>query len=89
VAHEETIRLDRAFFQNPHQLYRRLRADGPVARVPIWGAVPVWLVTRYTEAKALLNDARLSKDHARLETMFPPGTGGNHTFPLNASMLND
>jgi cytochrome P450 len=87
VAHEETIRLDRAFFQNPHQLYRRLRADGPAARVLIWGAVPVWLITRYTEAKALLNDARLSKDHARLDTMFPPGTGGNHTFPLNASML--
>ena len=31
------IRLDRAFIQNPHELYRRLRAEGPVARVVIWG----------------------------------------------------
>ena len=81
------IRLDRAFIQNPHDLYRRLRADGPVARVVMWGAVPVWLVTRYTEAKALLNDPRLSKDHARLQMLFPPGTGGAHTFPVNATML--
>jgi cytochrome P450 len=82
-----TVRLDRAFIQNPHELYRRLRADGPVARVVMWGAVPVWLVTRYTEAKALLNDPRLSKDHARLQALFPPGTGGAHTFPVNATML--
>jgi cytochrome P450 len=81
------IRLDRAFIQNPHELYRRIRADGPVARVVMWGAVPVWLVTRYTEAKALLNDPRLSKDHARLQQLFPPGTGGAHTFSLNATML--
>jgi cytochrome P450 len=84
---EKMIRLDRAFIQNPHELYRRLRAKGPVARVVMWGAVPVWLVTRYTEARALLNDPRLSKDHARLQTLFPPGTGGAHTFPVNATML--
>jgi cytochrome P450 len=82
-----SIRLDRAFIQNPHELYRELRADGPVARVVMWGAVPVWLVTRYTEAKALLNDPRLSKDHARLQTLFPPGTGGAHMFAVNATML--
>ena len=70
------IRLDRAFIQNPHELYRRLRAEGPVARVVIWGAVPVWLVNRYTEAKALLNDPRLSKDHARVRRCFRPALAG-------------
>ena len=50
------IRLDRAFIQNPHELYRRLRAEGPVARVVIWA-------------------------------LFPPGTGGAHTFSVNATML--
>jgi cytochrome P450 len=50
------IRLDRAFIQNPHELYRRLRAEGPVARVVIWA-------------------------------LFPSGTGGAHTFSVNATML--
>ncbi|MGE2816091.1 cytochrome P450 family protein [Mycobacterium heidelbergense] len=81
------IRLDRTFIQNPHDLYRRLRAEGPAARVVIWGAVPVWLITRYTEARALLNDPRLSKDHARMQTLFPPGTGGAHAFSIDATML--
>jgi hypothetical protein len=36
-----------------------MRADGPVARVLIWGAVPVWLVTQYAEAKALLIEQRV------------------------------
>jgi cytochrome P450 len=81
------IRLDRAFIQNPHELYRRLRADGRVARVVIWRAVPVWLIPRYTEAKTLLNDPRLSKDHASVRALFPPGTGGAHTSSDNATML--
>jgi cytochrome P450 len=58
-----------------------------VARVVIWGAVPVWLVTRYTEAKALLNDPRLSEDHDRVRALFPSSTGGAHTFSVNATML--
>ena len=58
----------------------------PVARVVIWGAVPVWLVTRYTEAK-LLKNPRLSQAHERLQALFPDGTAGAHTFAINATML--
>ena len=81
------IRLDRKFVQDPHDLYRRLRVERPVTPVVMWGGVRVWLVTRYAEARALLNDPRLSKDHARASSLFPPGTGGSHATPLNATML--
>ena len=55
-------RLDRKFIQDPHTLYRRLRAEAPAAPVTMWGGTPVWLITRYDEAKALLHDSRLGKD---------------------------
>ena len=59
---KEPIRLDRAFVQDPHALYRRLRAEAPAHQVEMWGGVRAWLVTRYSEARVLLNDPRLGKD---------------------------
>jgi cytochrome P450 len=81
------IQLDREFLQNPHDLYRRLREDAPATSVVMWGGVRVWLVTRYAEAKALLNDSRLSKDHTRAMSLFPAATGGPHAAQFNAHML--
>jgi hypothetical protein len=66
-------RLDRESLQNPHDLYRRLRKEAPASPVVMWGGVPVWLAIRYAEANALLNDSRLSKNHARAVSLFPPG----------------
>ncbi|MGQ4487101.1 cytochrome P450 [Streptomyces sp. 372A] len=40
----------------------RLHAAGPLARVELPGGVPVYTVTHYAEAKALLTDSRLVKD---------------------------
>ena len=54
--------LDRRFTRDPHDLLRRLQLEGPVSRVLLWNRTPVWLVTRYNEARALLNDPRLSKN---------------------------
>ena len=54
----ELTRLNREFVQDPHALYRRLRAEAPVTPVVMWGGVSAWLVTRYAEARALLNDPR-------------------------------
>ena len=68
------MRLDRTFVQDPHALYRRLRAEAPAHPVVMWGGVRAWLITRYAEARALLNDPRLSKDQARALALFPPGT---------------
>ncbi len=84
---EETVRLDRTFVQNPHELYRWLRGEGPAHPVVMWGGVRAWLITRYSEARALLNDPRLSKDQAGALALFPHGTGGSHTSSLNINML--
>lgn len=84
----EPVPLGRKFVQDPHQLYRRLRAAGPAHRVIIWNGVPAWLITRYDEARELLNDPRLRKDNARVNELFPPGTAGGHASPLSAHMLN-
>ena len=84
---KEPVRLDRTFVQNPHELYRWLRGEGPAHPVVMWGGVPAWLITRYSEARALLNDPRLSKDQAGALALFPPGTGGSHASSLNINML--
>ena len=84
---DEPVRLDREFVQDPHALYRRLRTEAPAHPVVMWGGVRAWLVTRYAEARALLNDPRLGKDQARALALFPPGTDGSHASSLNVNML--
>jgi cytochrome P450 len=88
VGNQQPVRLNREFIQHPHELYRRLRAEGPAHPVTISGSVPAWLITRYGEARRLLNDPRLGKDHAKVLELFPPGTGSNHDTALAAHMLH-
>jgi cytochrome P450 len=54
--------LDAAFFVDPYAVYARLRAESPVARALTPAGLPVWLVTRYDDARQALNDPRLAKD---------------------------
>ncbi|GBG36066.1 cytochrome P450 family protein [Mycobacterium montefiorense] len=84
---ENAPRLGRAFIQDPHPIYRRLRAQAPAHRVQIWGEAQAWLVTRYAEARALLADPRLSKDWQRLNGFFPPTNNDPHRSLLNSHML--
>ena len=52
---------------NPFPLFARVRADGPVHEVTLPDGQRAWLVVRHPEARAALNDPRLSKDmHAAL-----------------------
>jgi cytochrome P450 len=52
---------------NPFPLFARVRADGPVHEVTLPDGQRAWLVVRHAEARAALNDPRLSKDmHAAL-----------------------
>ena len=52
----ETPELDSPFARTPMRVIRRLQAQAPVTRAVKWGNVPVWWVTRYEEANALLAD---------------------------------
>ncbi len=84
----ELTALSREFVQDPWPVYRRLRAAGPVQRVLVPGGIPMWLVTSYADARTLLADPRLSKDHAGVRELFPPGEAGPYNSPLAAHMLN-
>jgi cytochrome P450 len=54
---------------NPFPLFAELRARGPVHQVTLADGHDAWLVVRYDEALAALNDPRLSKDmHAALSS---------------------
>jgi cytochrome P450 len=59
---DTVVELDSAFFADPYDLYARLRAESPVARARTPVGLPVWLVTRYDDARQALNDPRLAKD---------------------------
>ncbi|MGW7057982.1 cytochrome P450 family protein [Streptomyces sp. NPDC054904] len=50
------------FTKNPYAIYSELRAAGPVHRVRTPGGQELFLVVGYEEARAALNDGRLSKD---------------------------
>jgi cytochrome P450 len=52
---------------DPFPLFARVRSAGPVHRVTLADGHPAWLVVGHDEARAALNDPRLSKDmHAAL-----------------------
>jgi cytochrome P450 len=52
---------------DPFPLFAQVRAGGPVHEVRLADGHPAWLVVGYEEARAVLNDPRLSKDmHAAL-----------------------
>jgi cytochrome P450 len=54
-------RLGAEYFQDPHSVHARLRAERPVSAVIMPGGTPAWLVTGYAEARAALADPRLGK----------------------------
>jgi cytochrome P450 len=54
------------YFDNVHDVMARLRADEPVCRATMPNGVPIWLITRYDDARAALTDGRLCKDNHRL-----------------------
>nr|WP_235921683.1 cytochrome P450 [Lentzea tibetensis] len=62
--------------QNPHAVHDELRAEGPVREVYLPHGLKVWMVTRYEEARAALNDPRLSKDVTGMNDLFD-----RHTAP--------
>jgi cytochrome P450 len=65
MSQADTVELGERFFTDPHELYRTLRQEAPVARVSMPDGQQAWVVTRYEDARPALNDPRLSKDASR------------------------
>lgn len=82
------IRLDRSFVHDTRSVYEALGTDAPPRPVIMPDGVPGWLVTRYADARALLDDRRLSKNHTRAAELFPDGVAASYQTPLTAHMLN-
>ncbi|MGH3164289.1 MAG: cytochrome P450 family protein [Trebonia sp.] len=81
------IRLDQEFYQDAHSVDARVRTEGPARPVLMPDGRPGWLVTSYSEARALLTDPRLSKDARGVAKVLPPGLEGAFASPLMANML--
>jgi cytochrome P450 len=81
------------FFADPHAVYSRLRATGPVHHVETPNRQRVWLVIGHAEARKAFADPRFSKDAAVAQKVYE-----RHTDPsvrdrdfaqsLSAHMLN-
>jgi cytochrome P450 len=81
------VPLDQAFYREPHEIYRRLRKEGPVRPVTMPDGRPGWLVTSYADARALLADPRLSKEAGGIAKVLPAGLEGAFASPLVRNML--
>jgi cytochrome P450 len=75
---ETTEALDRIpdnFMQRPYEILEPYRKAGRVHHVVFPHGADVWLVTRYADVRALLQDPRVSKDGTRMNEMFARHTG--------------
>jgi cytochrome P450 len=78
------MRFDEEYLKDPHRFFATLRTEGPTRQVEMPNGTPVWVVTRYDEVFAALNDPRLSMNNENARSW--PG----FVFPkqLNASLMN-
>src|SRR5262245_22638723 len=83
----DTIELDTDFAQDTHGRYVRLRAEAPVHPVLFEEGVRAWLVTRYADALALLNDPRLTKDPRRATAQLASDQARPYQASVFKSML--
>ncbi|MEU8901144.1 cytochrome P450 [Nocardia sp. NPDC048505] len=73
----EPIELGQEFMADPHPKYERLRRSGPVHKVRLRTGLEAWLIIGHAEARELLSDPRLSKDHKRThEVLAAAGIAG-------------
>ncbi|SDH57522.1 cytochrome P450 [Nonomuraea jiangxiensis] len=71
---------------DPPPALHALQREGPLVRVRLWDGSTPWLVTRYTEQRALLADRRVSADITRPGYPSPaPVRGG----PLSFILMDD
>jgi cytochrome P450 len=84
----DTLMLDRSFTRDPHDILHQLQSTSPVVRAVAWGDLPVWLVTRYDDAKSLLADPRLVTDRSVALKILPPNNNGQYASTISQHMLH-
>ncbi|MFJ8597053.1 cytochrome P450 [Streptomyces sp. NPDC093598] len=63
----ETVELTSELISDPERGYTALRRQAPLVRVTLPGIeTPVWLITRYEDARAALADPRFVRDQAKV-----------------------
>ncbi|MGW1677529.1 cytochrome P450 family protein [Saccharopolyspora sp. NPDC002376] len=92
-AHDEVLLFDAAFVQDLHARYAESRDTTPVQRLVTPNGLPVWVITRYADARAALTDPRLSKESARIHEVITanlPPDSDHRVFDdtLSSHMLN-
>ncbi|GAA3384561.1 cytochrome P450 family protein [Cryptosporangium minutisporangium] len=88
---DQYLRLGPEFYADPHADYAWLREERPVARVITPLGNPVWLITRYDDARGALTDPTLHKDSEEFRQLMEARYGpGRRTFEdaINAHMLS-
>jgi cytochrome P450 len=90
---EQVTELGEDFVQQSHEVEALLRSQGPASLVSSLRGQPMWVVSRYAEARQLLLDPRLSKDSGKVERLIKQissttGVQGGRSAALAAHMLN-
>ncbi len=66
VTDAKPMLFDADYWQNALEVERELREQAPVHTANVRYGLPVWVITRYAEARAALADPRLAKDAEQL-----------------------
>ncbi|GGV44012.1 cytochrome P450 [Actinomadura cremea] len=66
--------MDPEIISDPYRGYGRLREQAPVVRLRMHDGSPMWLITRYEEARAFLKDPRFVHDPANVPGDAAPPT---------------
>jgi cytochrome P450 len=91
VTVEELPVVGEEFMQHTHSMLARLRGEGRVCPIVMPRGTPSYLVTGYEDARALLNDPRMSKDSAGAHQLIAAKIGPENTDSspaLVSHMLN-
>ncbi|WP_413755271.1 cytochrome P450 [Streptomyces sp. MMBL 11-3] len=70
----ETVALTSELVSEPVRGYTHLRRQAPLVRVTLPGIeTPVWLITRYQDARAVLSDTRFVRDQGKVPGLAQDG----------------